>query len=243
MFPLLYHTHHSLHNDDLRFWLELASHSAGPMLELGCGTGRVLVPLLRAGHAVVGIDHDCEMLALLRASLPPDMLPSLQVFQADFCAFHLQRKFSLILLPCNTYSTLDADQRLQLLRCIQMHLLPGGLFAASLPNPRLLKSLSPHAEAELEEIFDHPLDGEPVQVYSAWEKTAQTLRLRWHYDHLLPDGGVERTSETITHYLTPAEEYLYEIRAAGFSSTKTLGDFDGTPYSADAPQLILLVSR
>ncbi|MCC7130008.1 MAG: hypothetical protein B6D39_05580 [Anaerolineae bacterium UTCFX2] len=242
MFPLLYHAHHRLSNEDLPFWLGLASRYPGSVLELGCGTGRLLIPLLQAGHAVVGLDHDRDMLAALQSSLPPETRPALQLIQADFSAFHLERKFSSILLPCNTYSALNLDQRSRLLENVHRHLLPGGIFAASLPNPLQLRSLPPHAEAEVEQIFEHPLDGEPVQVSSAWEKNARTLRVFWHYDHLLPEGRVERTSVTSTHFLISPQDHLSEIHSAEFTTVEMLGDFDGSPFSADSPQLILLVS-
>jgi len=190
----------------------------------------------------MGLDRDRDMLAALQSNLPPETRPALQLIQADFCAFRLERKFGLILLPCNTYSALDLDQRSRLLERVQMHLFPGGLFAASLPNPQQLNRLPPYVEAEVEEIFDHPLDGEPVQVSSTWEKNAQTLRIFWHYDHLLPEGRVERTSVTTTHFLVSPQRHLAEIRSAGFTTVKMLGDFDGSPFSVDSPQLILLVS-
>lgn len=242
MFPILYHAHHGLHNEDLRFWLDLAGHSPGPILELGCGTGRVLLPLLRAGHQVVGLDRDWEMLAALRAGLPAGKSLTAQLFQADFTAFRLERKFGLILLACNTYSTLDREQRLLLLNLIRDHLLSRGVFAVSLPNPLGLKRLPSHAEPEIEEIFTHPVDGEPVQVSSAWERDAQTLQLIWHYDHLLPEGSVQRISVKTTHYLISSEEYQSEMRAVGLTVQKMLGDFDGSAFTAASPQLIFLIS-
>jgi ubiquinone/menaquinone biosynthesis C-methylase UbiE len=48
MFPQLYHIHHNAHTEDLPFWLKLAQQQGGPVLELGCGTGRVLIPLIQA---------------------------------------------------------------------------------------------------------------------------------------------------------------------------------------------------
>jgi hypothetical protein len=164
------------------------------------------------------------------------------VFLADFTAFRLERKFNLILLPCNTYSTLDRDQRLQLLSLVRDHLHAGGLFVASLPNPQGLSSLPPYAEPEIEEIFAHPLDGEPVQVSSAWQKNARTLQLTWHYDHLLPDGTVQRVSAQTTHFLNSAEEYRSEMLAAGLTVQDMLGDFDGAAFSSASPQLIFLIS-
>jgi SAM-dependent methyltransferase len=242
MFPLLYHTHHSLHPEDLPFWLELAASHSAPLLELGCGTGRVLIPLAQAGHLTYGLDNDFGMLTFLRKHLPEDLHTQVRIFQADFASFHLAQPFGLIIMPCNTYGTLDNTTRQATLDRVGRHLLPDGLFAASLPNPEILKRLSTHAEAEVEEVFLHPLSGEPVQVSSAWERSKQDLVIAWHYDHLLPDGGVQRLSAQVRQYLHPAQIYLDEMQKAGFNSFTLYGDFDRSPYHRTSPQLIILAS-
>ncbi len=58
LFPLFYHAQHQNYLEDLPFWLGLAATQGSPILELGCGSGRVLLPLALAGHRVLGIDND-----------------------------------------------------------------------------------------------------------------------------------------------------------------------------------------
>jgi len=243
MFPLLYHTHHNLHREDIPFWLDLAEHSPGPALELGCGTGRVLAALDQAGRQVFGLDLDIEMLKVLKEHLPEISAGRNRVFQADFTAFRLAARFGLILLPCNTYSTLSTTDRVRLLKCALEHLKPGGTFATSLPNPVLLRSLPRQAGSEIEEIFPHPLDNEPVQVSSEWRRDQKSLTLQWHYDHLLPEGRVERVTSQVIHHLTGVETYQEEIEAVGFGELKLMGDFDGSDYTPSSPQLILLSKK
>ena len=135
MLAQLYHAHHNRHSNDLPFWLKLAARQNGPILELGCGTGRVLIALARAGYPAYGLDHDAEMLTLLQLKAGSDPASRCHFFQADMAAFHLARLFSLILLPCNTLSTLPTGTRHAALTHIRQHLSPNGLFAASLPEP------------------------------------------------------------------------------------------------------------
>ena len=242
MFPQLYHAHHSMHTEDLAFWLDLAATRPGPILELGCGTGRVFIPLARSGHTIVGLDNDPGMLALLETNLPPALCQNALVIQSDFTHFHLGCSFGLIFLACNTYSTLSPDGRRSTLDCVQTHLQPGGVFAVSLPNPHWLRSLPARSPVELEEIFSHPLDGEPVQVSSAWRRTRREFILDWYYDHLKPDGTVDRFTVQLKHDLMPVEDYLEEIRSVGFSDVQAFGGFDRSNLTADSSELIILAA-
>lgn len=240
MFPLLYHAHHFHYTEDLSFWSGLAQRQGGPILELGCGTGRVLVSLAREGYPVYGLDSDAGMLATLLEYLPPDLTSTCHIFQADMSTFHLARGFPLILLPCNTLSTLSAGERQAMMKCTYRHLQPGGLFATSLPNPAVLAALPERSDPEMEELFPHPLDGEPVQVSSAWERTPDGFIVRWLYDHLLPNGRVDRLDVQAIHTLTSAETYLEELGAAGLTIFSIHGDFDGSPYTPDSPFLLIV---
>jgi SAM-dependent methyltransferase len=240
-YPILYHAHHSRHTEDLPFWLSLAEQEGGPILELGCGTGRVLVPLAQAGYAVIGLDREASMLAVLREHLPPGM--RVPVFQADLSRFHLGGRFPLIIVPCNTWSTLRPEIRKAALATVSDHLLPGGLFAASMPNPAVLRRQPRRAEPEIEDDFSHPVTGNPVQVSTGWERSGQVFRLDWAYDHLLPDGRVERLSVHVDHDLAPLEAHQAELQAAGLAPEAEFGDYDRSPYRPDAPYLIFTARK
>jgi SAM-dependent methyltransferase len=242
-FPILYHAHHNLDPEDLDFWLQLASEHSGEILELGCGTGRILIPLAQSGHRIIGLDNDRGMLTVLKDHLQGTGCSTGFIFQADFTAYRLASRFTLILMPCNTFSALTALARRSVLECALLHLAPAGVFAVSLPNPRLLESLPSRSEIEAEDEFPHPLDGEPVIVNSAWERHKNQFIVHWYYDHLLADGKVQRTSVQVKHYLTPVQTYFDEMHAAGFTTFRKYGDYDRSPYSRRSPQLIILASR
>lgn len=240
-YPVLYHAHHSRHMEDLPFWLSLAARQGGPILELGCGTGRVLVALAQAGYPVFGLDRHAGMLAVLREQLPVGT--KAHVFQADLARFCLGLQFPLILVPCNTWSTLSGDQRQAALSSVSRHLLPGGLFSASIPNPALLRRQPRHVEAEVEDEFHHPVSGNPVQVSTGWVRDGRSFHLEWYYDHLLPDGRVERLSVKVDHDLAPLEVHRAEFVAAGLDPGEEYGDYDRSPYRPDSPSLILFARK
>jgi SAM-dependent methyltransferase len=239
-YPLLYDLHHATHLEDLPLWLSLAEQFGDPLLELGCGTGRVLLPLARAGHRTVGLDRDPAMLAyLLRFK---DLPTHSHVFCADMTAYRLDLLFALALLPCNTYSTLTASERVKTLRLARAHLQPGGLFVASLANPMLLEKVPATGETEVEQVFFYPQSGHPIQVSSAWQRSTDIFIVIWYYDHLYPDGRVERLTLRQEHHLASLEKYQAEIEGCGFTSLTTLGDFDRSPYNVRSPHLILLAA-
>jgi SAM-dependent methyltransferase len=242
LFPRLYHAHHSLHMEDLPFWLHLAQQNSGPILELGCGTGRVLLPLA-AGYPAFGLDLDIRMLRFCAERFDQAGQPGGNLFLADMSQFHLGLRFGLIMLPCNTLSTLAQATLEGMLASVQQHLLPDGIFAASLPNPILLRRLPKRGEAEIEDIFPHPLDSEPVQVSSAWERDELYFNISWRYDHLLPDGQVERLETSIRHQLNPADYYRQMFKANGLNLIEEYGDFDRSAYYQKSDSLIFTARR
>jgi SAM-dependent methyltransferase len=242
MLPQFFHEQHSHYNEDIPFWLELAAHTSDPVLELGCGTGRVLIPLAQAGHQTIGLDHDLAMLKYLQGSIEAQVQPCPVLIAADISRFKLAAQFQLIILPCNTFSTLPDKERQASLSCIRRHLKPGGLFVVSVPNPELLKDLPAKSGNELEDEFLHPLTGNPVQVSSSWRRKKRTFTVTWIYDQILPDGTVERLTVETIHQMIPVDTYIADIQAAGMGITGIYGDFDRSAYTADSAHLIILAT-
>jgi SAM-dependent methyltransferase len=243
MLPLLLHAHYTQYQDDLEFWENLADDCAGPILELGCGTGRLLNQLAQFHPSVFGIDHGFDMLVFCKKTLTTNYRTRIHILQADFRSFHFAEKFGLILIACNTYSTLSEIKRLEVLSRVNYHLATGGKFAFSIPNPVRIQELDEQSETEVEAVFNHPIDNEPVQVLSSWELGGGKWTLFWHYEHLLPDGTVERTSAHTTHFLTHANQYAREIQNAGFRNMIFYGDFDNSQYTESSPYLISVSTK
>lgn len=239
MLPLLLHAHYSLTNEDLPLWLSLANRYGSPCLELGCGTGRVLKFLAESGFAAFGLDLDGSVLALAHQMAAPGM----HLLQADMRFFPLQTHFGLIYSPCNTFSTFSPAERRAILAQAAAHLQPEGAFAFSIPNPAYLQSLPHISPPEVEDSFPHPLDGQPVQVSAAWKRAANRFHLEWIYDHLLPDGRVERLQAATSHDLSSAPVYQQELRQAGLFLSDVYGDYDRSPYDPEDSPYLILVGR
>src|SRR4030042_4719047 len=114
--------------EDLPCWVDLARRQGGPVLELGCGSGRVLLPLAREGFEVTGVDSSPAMLDLARRrlALQPSIAGRIVLLQQDFSHIQLGKTFPLLLLPFNTFAHLTdpADVRAGL-KTFFAHLRPG----------------------------------------------------------------------------------------------------------------------
>ena len=117
---------------DLPLWEELAEGAGGPILELGCGTGRVALHLARLGHEVVGLDVDGALVAELESRAKEEDLAA-RTGVADAASFKLEERFSLALAPMQLAQILRGErERAAMLARVAAHLRPGGTFAAAL---------------------------------------------------------------------------------------------------------------
>jgi SAM-dependent methyltransferase len=236
---LLYHAHHSQEADDLPFWLMWAQQQSGPILELGCGSGRILLPLAKAGYPVFGIDNDRRMLSFLQSRLTEDVRKNVTLIRTDIRYYCLAARFPLVIFPCNTYSTIEISQRRLVLNRVRLHLLVEGVFIVSMPNPYLLAGLPPEGENQIETTLPHPPSGDPVQVSSQWRCGVDEVTFKWHYDRLHPDGQVERQTLSVRHCLQELDDILGDFSKAGFKDVSFLGDYDRTEFGPDSPHLII----
>jgi SAM-dependent methyltransferase len=232
--------------EDLDFWLELAEEHGGPVLELGCGTGRVLLNLARRGHAVTGVDNAPEMLARLESKLnaashrhlaqPPVLL------QASMDVFETPTRFQLALMPFNTFMHLmTPEAQMAALARIRQHLVAGATLALDVTNPGEAYSAQ-ETGLTLERTF---ADGDrTVQQFAsvALDRAAQLARITWLYDSTAPDGVMQRTIVPLTlRYTFPGEMRLL-LERCGFALTHLYGDYDRAPFADGAPRLLVLAT-
>jgi SAM-dependent methyltransferase len=124
---------------DIPFYLALADRTRGDILELACGTGRVTIPLLQAGHRVWGLDYSSRMLERLSQkskSCTSEEQARLTVIEADMCDYRLPNRYPLIILPFRSFQLLtEPEQPLKCLQRVYEHLADDGLFLLHLFRP------------------------------------------------------------------------------------------------------------
>ena len=237
--------------DDSGFWLTMAAAAGGgPILELGCGTGRVMLPLARAGHEITGLDRSSGMLDRCRAKVdgqPPEVRDRVRLVAADMTSFDLGRGFAAIICPFAGFQQLrTVEQQLACLDRCRAHLLRHGRLVLDLPNP----DPAPPSYAR-----DESGDGEETAQLVDW---THGRRIRWWmtvidydrslqcnecevtYDVIEAGGAVRRITETISLRYTFRYELEHLLFRAGFRVVDLLGDYDSSAFADDSPAMIVV---
>ncbi|MBP6563752.1 MAG: class I SAM-dependent methyltransferase [Neisseriaceae bacterium] len=231
------------HNYDLEFggetekyafFLTLAQHHPGPILELACGTGLTALPIAEAGFEVTGIDLSPAMLA--HAQKKAAHLP-VKLYHGN--ALHLslllqQQRYTLIYLTGNAFQCfLTHHDQVQLLQGIRTHLAAGGVFAFETRNPSGT-DLSPITEAEPWGHFTNH-QGDEVSVCGTQQYDDATDIMHW--TTIRRWGNHVHHTRTACKFTQPVA--LTQLLANnGFSVIAQYGHWDQRPLHADSPLII-----
>lgn len=236
---------------DIDFFIEAAQSSGGPVLEVGCGTGRVLIPTARAGIDIVGLDLSRHMLRVCQKRLldePEAVRSRARLIEADMRNFDLAQTFELVTLPFRPFQHLTTvDDQMSCLKSIHKHLVQGGRLILDLFNPRLDALVRDNLgqESEDEPVFTSP-DGRRVIrrhkiVSRDYSNQINQIELIYYVTH--PDGREER----LVHAFPM--RYLYRFEAehllarCGFKAENVYADFDKSPYGSKYPGELIFVAK
>jgi SAM-dependent methyltransferase len=226
----------------LDFYVALAREAKGPVLDVCCGTGRILLPCLQAGVDIEGLDLFEPMLKTLRAKAAAlGLTPRLH--QADMSDFSLSRRFSLVMIPFNAFvHNMTQEAQIRCLERCREHLLPGGnlTFDTFFPSVEIIGS--PANTRVLEGEMPHPQTGLPIRMYDTrtFERVAQMQHSMNEIEVLAADGSVQAVhrSECSSRYIYKHEMALL-LRVAGFARWEICGDFDGRPLTRENDGMVV----
>jgi SAM-dependent methyltransferase len=233
---------------DVAFYRRLAGETGGPILDVGCGTGRVAVDLASDGHEVVGVDLSAPMLRLAerrRATFPADLADRLTFRRADLMTLDLGRDFALIVAPARVFQfMLTTDAQRQALAALRSHLRPDGRLVLDLFDPRLDLVVSGPNDPRRQMELRHPATGNRV----TWEVTArspdparQLIVEDWLATELDASGNVLRTdTERLTLRWSLRSEMRLLFELAGLDVVAEYGDFKGGPPAYGREQVWIL---
>jgi SAM-dependent methyltransferase len=225
-----------------------ARESGGPILELGCGTGRLLLPLAQQGHTVTGLDVSPALLAVARRKLQGSpFAAAVELVEADMRRYSLARKnYAFAFCTSNTLMHLaDPGDQMAALRNTHRHLRRGGALLLDLFNPDVLRLAAVDGLQELADQWQDDDSGAQVIKWAVrsvdWaEQIQETIFI---YEETLPDGGSRRTICPFTLRFLWRHEAELMLQAAGFTVEAVWGDFEGGAYDAASDHLILLARK
>lgn len=224
------------------FYMALAREAKGPVLDIACGTGRILLPCLQAGIDIEGIDLFEPMLATLRIKAAAlGLSPRLHL--ADMSDFRLPRRFGLVMIPFNAFiHNMTQDDQIRCLRLCREHLLPGGILAFDTFFPSLEIIGAAEGTRVLEGEIPHPETGLPMRMYDtrSFDRVAQVQHSVNELELLAADGSVAAVhrSECNSRYIYKQEMELL-LRVAAFSRWEIYGDFDRRPLVRESDAMVV----
>jgi SAM-dependent methyltransferase len=244
---LLYDHYQRGVDGDVPFYVAQARECGGPVLELGCGTGRVLLPVAEAGIDVVGLDASRDMLDGLREKLarrPAETQRRVQLVHGDMRDFRLGREFPLVTIPYRSFLHLltVADQR-RALACVRRHVAPGGRLVLNVFDPDipfLAERIAAGGTARRTWSFTSPETGRLTVGWEAfrYDPTRQILDGDFLFDEYDDDGAVvAQRAVPLTLRWVHRYEMQHLLEGAGFTIEALHGDFAGGAFHHGAEQV------
>jgi SAM-dependent methyltransferase len=237
---------------DTDFYLDFCRSADGKILELGCGTGRILIPAAAAGCSIVGLDLSEHMLARCREKLqsqPEEVRARARIVQGDMTNFDLKETFSLVIIPFRPFQHLVsiADQ-MACLQCIHRHLADDGRLVFDLFQVDPRKMYGPTFTAEESEDFsgvDLP-EGRKLRrthriAAHHWVEQYNDVELICYVTH--PDGRTERLVQAFPMRYFFRYEVEHLLTRCGFRIAELFGNFDRSPLTDDSPEMIFVAEK
>jgi SAM-dependent methyltransferase len=234
---------------DVPFWRNLAVHAGGPVLELGCGTGRIALPLGRAGVPLVGIDRSAPMLARASARIHRARLGDrIHLIRGDirllpFVPHRRRGPFAMVMAPYGMLQSLLRERDLAAtLESVHAVLRPGGTFGvelvADLPSWREYRK-----RVSLAGWRRSPGGAHVTLVETVRQDRARRLTI---FDQEFTERrGRQRVSRTfsLTFRTLSVPQMARRLEKAGFEITALLGDYRGGPWDPRAEVWMILARR
>jgi SAM-dependent methyltransferase len=223
----------------------------GTVLEVGCGTGRILLPIARAGYTIAGLDASPQMLGRCEAQVREEanaVGARVSLHEGDARAFDLGRKFDLVIAPFRVVQHLTTiDDQLGFLHSVARHLAPGGRFVFDVFNP----NFSVLATADGTEHEDTPETTLPDG--RSFRRARRVSRVRWIDQvseieliyYISSDSGkkVQRQVQSFDMRWFLRAELVHLLARGGFGLRSIYGDFDRSPLSDKSPEQIARAER
>ena len=232
---------------DAHFYVDLARETGGPVLEIGCGTGRVLLPTARAGIEIHGLDNSRPMLDVLRENAAregADVQNRITLHTGDMRDFSLGRNFSLVTIPFRPMQHMfNVADQVSALKSAAAHVAKGGILAFDVFYPKFERLPVRMGEEQLETEWSPASDTIIRRYYrkDALDKINQSLSLTFIFRTYRDERLIREESEAIkmSYYTYPHLRALFLM--ADLEPVAEYGSFAKTPLDNTAEEMIFLL--
>jgi cyclopropane fatty-acyl-phospholipid synthase-like methyltransferase len=238
-----YDVEHASFDEDVDLYLHYAEMQTGPLLELACGTGRLLIPLAEQGYTLLGVDYSQPMLDIAQGRVQQEGLEArITLAQQDMRSLNLGRQFSLAFIALGSFAHLTSRKaQQQALAAIRRHVTTGGTFILDISNAdiRYMENLS----GQLLHLGSWPLEDGTMLTHlisPASSHSDHLLELTHFYDQHRQGGPINRT--VATSYLALIERVEMELllEQAGFAVKDIYGSYDLSPFTRESPRMVVI---
>jgi SAM-dependent methyltransferase len=228
-----------VHDHDAPFWLALAGREGGPTVEWGAGTGRLAIPLARAGFDVTAVEVSREMVGRGR-----EKGGSVEWVLGDMRSAKLGRSYGLAICAFNSFLCLPSvDDALAFLRNAREHLEPGGMLGIEVSAFSPEELVDPPGEPKPQHDFTRELADGRLERFSVsrYDAASQILKMRLFYELYGESGELKgRRAHDLKIRVTGRDELDLMLRLAGFEVEAVYGGFEGEPFAAESDHLVVL---
>jgi cyclopropane fatty-acyl-phospholipid synthase-like methyltransferase len=238
-----YDLEHAHFDEDVNLYINFAELCSGPLLELACGSGRLLVPLARQGYGLTGVDSSRSMLNQARHALEQaGVAEQCTLIQENMSAVQLGQKFRMAFIALGSFGHVCTRQeQRQTLAVVHDHVTVGGRFILDISNAdvRYMEQLSGQV---LHQGTWKREDGSLLShfVSPASSPTKHLLELTHFYEEHLQGEAVKRTVTTTHLYLFEKNEVELLLEEAGFEIKDVFGDYELSPFEHESPRMIFI---
>jgi len=221
---------------DVKFYLNYFKNFKGKILEVGAGTGRITIPLLKKGLDVVALDIAPRMLAILKKKAKEERF-SPKAVCADMRSFRLKQKFEAIIVTFRAFQHLYlVDDQLKALKCFKKHLKPNGILIFDVYNPSLKFIAKGNWQWHKDKIIRLPCVKGKVRVdyRNRYDMAEQMLHQEFRFSY--PSGKKEIVPFQMRFFFRFEIEHLLSL--AGFEIKNLYGDFKKNKFKSGSPEMI-----
>jgi SAM-dependent methyltransferase len=229
---------------DIDFFVNETQKTAGEVLELMSGTGRVSIPLLEAGVKLTCVDISTKLNAIFKSKLVQKGLKA-DIYQMDVCELDIPKKFDMIIIPFHSFAHIvSPDAQQKALRLIYQHLLPGGSFICTLRNPTVRQR---DIDGQLNFANSYPLvDGQGKLLWWMLEEfnpdDHQVVDAYEFFEEYDVNGVMKSKRMMELHFrLTPKDEFEEMAKAAGFSVNALFGDYTYKEFNEESSPFVIWI--